>query len=211
MLSGKKKVKDAVILLGFNRHVETDIARTKEMEKTYEVFTVSRSEEIGCENHLHAYFSDLGKGPKSSILDFVRKKVLHHHRVSLFLDYWWPANGYFADAYGVGWLSGWVQAILEAGAFEFFLPYCAEVQKMEVQLNALVGHRVTKDLNPLWCATESTSSIPSAFNKRKMLGLLETPFLRFRKGHYMYSFICACVFVLAFIIILLNCLNAYVV
>jgi hypothetical protein len=179
-----EKVKNAAIILAFNRHTETDIARTEEMEKTYSVFTVSRSEERGCEDHLQARFSDLGKGKKSEILALVREKVLHHKKVSVFLDYWWPANGYFADAYGRGWLSSWVRAILEAGAFEVFLPYNLEVQEMEKKLNALIGNPITKNQSPLWCATEATF-IPSAFNRKKMLGLNEvTPFLQFRKGHY---------------------------
>jgi hypothetical protein len=185
MLSGKKKVKKAAILLAFNRHVATDVARTKEMEKKYSVYTVSRVEEPGREDHLHAHFSDIGK-PKSMILDLVRAKVLQHTKVSLFLDYWWPAIGYFADAYGVWWLSLWVRLILEAGAFEVFLPHCAEVQKMEEDLNALVGIRIQKGQSPLWCATESTPGISSEFNAKKMLGLTKkTPFLRFRKGRYM--------------------------
>jgi hypothetical protein len=190
MLSGKKKLQNAAILLAFNRHVATDIERTKEMENFFAVYTVSRVEERGCKDHLHAHFLDLGKGDKSRILAFIREKVLHHKNVSVFLDYWWSAIGYFADAYGVSWLSRWVQAMLEAGAFEVFLPYCKEVQKMEKGLKVLVGTPIAKYKNPLWCATERAPGITSEFNAKKMLGLHgQTPFLRFRKGLHTNAFL----------------------
>ena len=190
MRTRSAEVKNAVIILGFNRHTPTDIYRTEEFAKTVKVYTVSRAEEKGFKDHLHANFCDLKKGRRSEILAFVREKALLHTIVSTFLDYWWPANGYFQDAYGVLWLSGWVKAILEAGAFEVILPYCDEVENMEKEKNARMGERIEKHKSALWCATEKTEGIPSSFNQKKMTGLhLRTPFIRFRNGQIIGSFL----------------------
>jgi hypothetical protein len=182
-----RKVKDLALLLGFNRHVSTDIARTEELSKKWDVFTVSRSEEPGREDHLHAFFNDLGKGKKSMILKTLREKVLQHTNVDVFLDYWWPANGYFADAYGLQWLDKWVTALLEAGAREVVLPYNKEVQEMEEKPNALAGEHIPKEQSALWQATHKTAGISWVFHRKKMLGLHKsTPFLRFAQGDLSY-------------------------
>jgi hypothetical protein len=177
-----RKGKNLVIILGFNRHVETDVARTKELSKKWDVFTVSRTAEMGRDDHLHARFNDMGNR-ESQILKMIREKALRQTIDSVFLDYWWPANGYFADSYGLGWLTGWVQALLEAGAREVVLPYNLEVEEMEKNPKALAGEHIRKEESALWKATQKTSSIPCAFNKKKMRGLHEsTPFVRFKQG-----------------------------
>ena len=178
----EKRRKGAMVILGFNRHVQTDIDRAAEVSKEWDVFTISRSPEIGRADHLFAYFSDIGKGAKSMILRVVREKAQLHNVVDVHLDYWWPANGYFADSYGLGWFL-WVELLLAAGAREVILPYNDEVRAMEQKSRALVGEHISKQESTLWCATEKTASIPSAHNQKKMRGLHEgTPFIRFTQG-----------------------------
>ena len=181
-----------MILFGFNRHKETDVARIKELSKNWDVFTVSRTEyneESRATNHedekrhLFAKFSDIGKGKKSAILALVRSQKKIHNKVDISLDYVWCANKYFESTYGKGWLQDWVRALLEAGADEVILPYSAEMEEFEKEAGALIGLHVRKQASALWCATVKTPMITAAYHSAKMIGLhSKTPFILFKNG-----------------------------
>ena len=186
----REKRKGAALVLGFNRHTNTDVYRIETLSRMWEIFTISRTEELGREDHLTAHFNDIG-GRNSAILAVVRKARLLHPIVDAFLDYWWVANGYFADAYRLKWLSHWVKLILEAGARYVILPYNMEVEGMEMEPNALVGEHIAKEESALWLATHNTKLIPKKFHKQKMRGLNgKTPFIRFGRAGHEHIYMC---------------------
>ena len=129
-----------LMVFGFNRHKETDLERIKKFSKSFVVHTVSRSyydDEKTPKNkgdeayHHYASFKDISRGERSTILELVREKVLLHKHVYIHLDYFWAANNYYKNGYGVLWLEEWVQALLEAGALEVILPYNDEMAAFE--------------------------------------------------------------------------------
>ena len=124
-------LRQSVVLLGFNRHLDTDIARIEQLSQKWDVFTVSRSiynqerRAVNFEDeahHLGAKFCDIGRGRKSQIVSLVRAKAEAHRRVHIYLDYWWCANNYYREAYGQLWLQTWVRELLVAGAQLVVLP-----------------------------------------------------------------------------------------
>jgi hypothetical protein len=182
--------KGAVVILGFNRHTPTDVLRIREMAKHWDVFTVSRVRERGHPGHLECSFVDIEKGPKSQILNLVTEKSLRFNVLKVHLDYWWPANGYFADSYGKKWLTKWVQQLLDAGACQVLIPYNKEVEEMEQDPHALIGEHLRREQSELWCASKKAQGIKQKFHNFKMTGLhAETPFLRFqKKGAIVYIY-----------------------
>jgi hypothetical protein len=186
-----------LMVFGFNRHKETDLKRVKKFSKSFVVHTVSRScydDEKKPKNkgdeayHHYAYFKDISKGERSTILELVREKVLIHKDVYIHLDYFWAAKNYYKNGYGTLWLEEWVQALLEAGAKEVILPYNDEMEEFEKKKDALVGEHIKKEESFLWRETEAWcveegEGLQKGFHQSKMSTLNgATPFVRFTKG-----------------------------
>lgn len=150
--------KNTLFLLAMNRVSASDIARVVELEKFYNVITVSESSVLTQGDHIDTFFkNDRTIHP---ILDRIEKCHNAGQHITIILDYFWLQDGYYTYRYGMNWLKsgGKVAQMLDAGADIIILPRDGgskrELDHMLIDTRLNYEEIVLKD-NPLWVGTEN--------------------------------------------------------